>query len=291
MADTVNMYYEAPTYLTKLMTFLFIGAFLMIIIEPEKIEMFTYVTTTCLSGLGVVFLIKNIWTVAHGRGPMFHDIKKFDLAHVGEYTGNVAYAFELSSVFLSLRLTAAKNVQYSTLSSGMLIFIGIMYYVSAASYLFVFHSHELFNTNAFSLYKHENYFFRNLFYFYMPNNIYTYVMNAIFATEIVETLPAVTASLLDKDGQICRKRLVALRIIVWFVMVFSSLFAHNVVRILNISGSIFTPICSYFGPLIIFYTFCSAFHHDVSTQRKLHDTVFFIFGAVVAFWGVVNAFG
>lgn len=107
----------------------------------------------------------------------------------------------------------------------------------------------LHNQSAFSLYKHEGGVFRNAFYLYMPNNLYTYVMNSIFSTEIVETLPFVKKRVENEDGQISRPKLVGVRMIVWLFSVLLSLTTRDIITVLNISGSLFTPIVSYFGPV------------------------------------------
>lgn len=137
----------------------------------------------------------------------------------------------------------------------MLVLIGVIYYFSAASYLFVGAIQEAFPAgllkqhSAFGLYKHEGGVFKNAFYLYMPNNLYTYVMNSIFSTEIIETLPFLKARIENEHGHISRPRLVGLRIVVWLVSVLLSLATRDIVTVLNISGSLFTPVVSYFGPV------------------------------------------
>ena len=52
MADTIDYYYQVPTVYTKLLTFLVISIFLALIVEPEGIEVYTYITCACLTCLG-----------------------------------------------------------------------------------------------------------------------------------------------------------------------------------------------------------------------------------------------
>lgn len=85
---------------------------------------------------------------------------------------------------------------------------------------------------------------------YFPNNIYTYVMNTIFATEILETLPFLSNFLDDEEGNVSRVKLVALRIASWLIAVAISLCTKDVIDVLNVSGSLFTPIVSYFAPVL-----------------------------------------
>jgi hypothetical protein len=99
------------------------------------------------------------------------------------------------------------------------------------------------------LYNHEGGLYKNAFYLYMPNNLYTYVMNAIFSTEIVETLPFIKSRIADAEGNVSRSKLVILRILVWLLSVLLSLTTKDIVTVLNISGSLFTPVVSFFGPV------------------------------------------
>jgi hypothetical protein len=189
-------------------------------------------------------------------------------------------------------------VKYDVLTAVMLAFIGVLYFASSASYLFVlssltqvFPAHDLYHSNSFNLYKHEDWLFRNIYYLYLPNNIYTYVMNAIFSTEIIETLPYFRNHIRDPaTGDTSRAKIVLLRIAVWLLMVLFSLTTKDVVNILNISGSLFTPIVSYFGPLYIFYSYAHSFGVKTSLARKIHDCFFVAVSLCVSLWGVLNAF-
>jgi hypothetical protein len=192
-------------------------------------------------------------------------------------------------------------VKYSWLTIGMLFFIGMLYFASATSYLMVDAVQQAFPAeslkhNSFNLYKNDSsWLFRNIFFLYFPNNLYTYVMNSIFATEIIETLPFLKQLITNEVGSVKRTRLVALRISVWFAAILISLGMKDVVHVLNLSGSLFTPIVSYFGPvdpseqMIIFYSYCSAFHCPISRMRKVHDFFFIVISLTVAFWGIKNS--
>ena len=200
-----------------------------------------------------------------------------------------------------MRLTAARSVKYSWLTIGMLFFIGLLYFASAASYLMVVRAQQAhpissLKHNSFNLHRNDSsWLIRNLFFLYFPNNLYTYVMNSIFATEIIETLPILKQLISNEVGLVQRGRLIALRIAVWFAAVLISLGMKDVVHVLNLSGSLFTPIVSYFGPvtspqqMIIFYSYCSAFHCPISRLRKVHDLFFIIISLIVAFWGIKNS--
>ena len=74
-------------------------------------------------------------------------------------------------------------------------------------------------------------------------------MNSIFATEILETLPTFRKFIEDEDGNPRRSRLILLRILSWTIAVGVALSTKDVINVLNVSGSLFTPIVSYFGPV------------------------------------------
>ena len=168
-----------------------------------------------------------------------------------------------------VRLTASIRVKYNLLTSWMLFFIGLLYFVSAASYLFVFPKKEL-DQSSFNLYKHQGFFFRNSFLIYLPNNVYTYVMNAIFSTEIIETLPFFRSRIAETgSANVSRKKIVGLRIGVWLLCVLCSMTTKNVVAVLNVSGSAFTPIVSYFGPVASGYRSCAS---TTSTATRVDTT-------------------
>ena len=113
----------------------------------------------------------------------------------------------------------------------------------------VFPDIELFNKSSFSLYSDEGWFFKNCLYLYIPNNVYTYVMNSMFSAEIVETLPMIKSMLLDTQGNVSKSKLIMLRIGLWGSCILISFTTKDIVTILNISGSLLTPVVSYFGPV------------------------------------------
>lgn len=84
---------------------------------------------------------------------------------------------------------------------------------------------------------------------YLPNNIYTYVMNTIFSAEIIETLPFIRNRIINAEGQIQRSKIILLRIVIWLITILIAFTTKDVINVLNVSGSLFTPIVSYFGPV------------------------------------------
>lgn len=49
----------------------------------------------------MAYIVKNMTIYFDNRGIPFKDIPKFKIKDLGEFTGNVAYAFEISSSYLS----------------------------------------------------------------------------------------------------------------------------------------------------------------------------------------------
>lgn len=72
-----------------------------------------------------------------GQGPAIDRIVLVNTSNTGTFCGNMAYAYELAAAYLSLRLIAAKHVNYDRVTVYMLVFIGVNYYLCAASYLLV----------------------------------------------------------------------------------------------------------------------------------------------------------
>lgn len=108
-ASAVESNYGVDQVHTKIFTFFVIAVFLILIIEPEGIEVYTYITMVflvvlgTLLSLGFAYVIKNLTIYFENRGVPFRDIPKFKIKDLGEFTGNVAYAFEIASCYLSCR--------------------------------------------------------------------------------------------------------------------------------------------------------------------------------------------
>lgn len=91
---------------------------------------------------------------------------------------------------------------------------------------------------------------RYLVYLYMINSICTYTGNVIFSSEMVETIPGVKKAIQGDDGVIHRGKIIMFRLAIWGISIFLSCFSENILGVLNLAGSFFTPIVSYFGPVV-----------------------------------------
>lgn len=104
--------------------------------------------------------------------------------------------------------------------------------------------------SSFELYGKRSWVFELFTYLFLLNNVYTYTTNALFTSEIFESVPWVRALITRRDGVLCRRKIIYLRLLAWLLMVLFSLFTHDVIGVLNVSGSLFSPIVSYFGPVL-----------------------------------------
>ena len=272
----------------KLILFAIITLVLIVIVEPEKIQYINLYMTALLIFLAYLLLGKNVYKWATNQGPSRSNINMMNIKYTGVYAGNIAYAFEVASNYLSLRLTASNEVTYSNLTMWMMIFVGLNYYICAGSYLIAYPGSDI-TENGFDMQRNDGTFWRNLIYAFMINTLYTFTFNTIFTGEIIESVPAIHGLIIGSKGVIDRLKLTLFRITIWLIAVIVSIYANNIVSILNISGSVFTPIISYFGPLYLFYAYKSQKNSPISIWRKIHDVIYVILAIAVSVWGILNA--
>lgn len=80
-------------------------------------------------------------------------------------------------------------------------------------------------------------------------NIFTFTSNTIFTSEVFEEIPMIKFKLTDVHGNFIRKKLFTFRALIWLIVVSIAFSTENVTRVLDFSGSIFTPIISYYSPV------------------------------------------
>ena len=80
-------------------------------------------------------------------------------------------------------------------------------------------------------------------------NVFTFTANTIFTSEVFEDIPAIKFKLTDVHGNFLRRKLFVFRSVIWTIVVCVTLSTENVTRVLDFSGSIFTPIISYYSPV------------------------------------------
>lgn len=101
LADAVEHNYGISGLYSKLAIFIIISILLTVIIEPERVDGLALLSVILLGGLGFLYTFKNLHTIYMGKGIPFDQVPKVDTEYTGQFTGNVAYAFELSAVYLS----------------------------------------------------------------------------------------------------------------------------------------------------------------------------------------------
>jgi Transmembrane amino acid transporter protein len=273
----------------KLIIFVIIALIFLVLVEPEKIQYINVYMTALLVSLAYLILGKNIYRWVTGQGPGLANIKMIDLKYTGVYAGNIAYGFEVASNYLSLRLTASNEVKYGRLTTWLMIFVGLNFYLCAAGHMVAYNGNQI-TENSFEMQKSEGVFWKNLIYPFMINTLYTFTFNTIFTGEIIESIPALHSLMVNHKGTFDRTKLTVFRILIWAIAVFISVYATDIVYILNFSGSVFTPIISYFGPLFLLYSYASQKGKHISVGRKIHDVLYVLIAIGISGWGIYNAF-
>ena len=289
VSNTLEHHLGIEQWISKLSMFIICSMIFFVIIEPEKIKFINMYMTALLFALTWFILARNLISWAQGEGPALSSIKLFDWKHVGVWGGNLAYAFEVASNFLSLRLTSSNEVSYENLTMWMMTFVGLNYYGCAAAHIVANPTSEI-TENSFQMMAKHGPIWRTLIYLFMINTLYTFTFNTIFTSEIIENIPFINKSISGSSGVISRPKIVGLRIFLWGVGVGLSFAATNIIKILNLSGSIFSPVISYFGPLVLSYAYFRQKGTVVSWPKRIHDWLYVKFAITISIWGIVNAF-
>lgn len=287
VSDTMDHHLGIAPWISKLTMFFACSFVFFLIIEPEKIKFVNMYMTGLLFALTWFIFVRNIVSWIQGHGPRFSDIKMFEWRNVGVYGGNLAYAFEVASNFLSLRLTSSNEVNYESMTMWMMSFVGLNYYGCAVTHIFGNPAEEI-THNSFQMMAKHGKVWRLLIYLFMVNTLYTFTFNTIFTSEIVENIPCIK-NIISSNGAISRPRIAGLRIFIWGIGVGLSLFATDIIRILNVSGSVFSPIISYFGPLILMYAYYKQKNITIPCWQRVHNFFYLKFAFTISIWGIVNA--
>lgn len=276
-------------WVIKILIFLVIASVFIYLVEPEKIQYVNVYMTMLLMALAYVIFGRNVYRGLNGMGPKFSEIPLWKMDKTGVYAGNVAYAFEVASNYLSLRLTSASDVPYGGLTKWVLGFVGGNFYLCAVGNILAWKPWEV-TENAFEMQSTQGGFWTSLVYIFMINTLYTFTFNTIFTSEIVESIPPIQRALTPPNATSPdRTRLILFRIALWLLAIIGALFSKNIIYILELSGSIFTPIVSYFGPMILFYTYESNKRRPLPTHQKVHDVIYTLVAMAISFWGILNA--
>ena len=217
--------------------------------------------------------------------------------NLGSFAGNLAYAFELSSQFMSVRLTAKKTINFQYLCFFGLIGIGFLYYFNALTFQMAFPRSELEANDAFTLYSKREWVYSHLIYLFIPLSFYYFVMNSIMSAEIIETLQKVKSFVEPTPGTISRTRIVLLRYIIWGIAIGITMFTEDIVTVLNIVGSVFSPMISSIIPVdslnqqvFLYYSYMHRQPDSVGTGRKIFDALYVTVTLCIAYLGIRNLF-
>lgn len=286
---TQSLSYVLSRFECTFVIWFIISLLLIIIVEPEKLKNFTTVTTVLVVFVALTFTFLNFQRFFSGNSNVkLSALPLVDYSNTFGLTGNLIYAFELCSCYLSLRYTSSEMVDYSKLTGRMMAFITLVYYLVACSFTLAFTGDEM-HENAFRIY--DKGWLKYASFAYIINTVYNFIVNSIFACEAFETNGWVRTRLVDSNNRVKRKNIVMLRLAMWTITVITSLVCGTTVTgFLNFSGSVFSPLVGFIGPLVYFYTYKANRGERVLPGRKLHDLIYMAICLVIAVMGIRNAF-
>ena len=193
-------------------------------------------------------MFKNIAIYRRAETPTFPTTSVWESQNLGSFAGNMAFAFELSAQFLAVRLTAQRGINMQGLCYFGMLGVGLLYYINALTFQMAFPRSELEQHDTFALYRNEGWLYSHLIYLFIPLSFYYFVMNSIMSAETIETVSFIK-KLIQAEGQVSRTKLVGLRCLIWAFPVSVTLITENIVSILNVGGSVFSPFVSSFIPV------------------------------------------
>ena len=285
---TQSFHYILNKFECTLLVWIVICFLLVVIVEPEKLKNFTTVTTALVIAVCACFTAFNYMKFFSGRSEVaLSDIPLFNFANTFGLTGNLIYAFELCSCYLSLRLTAKESVNYGSLTIMMMLLITTVYYTVGVSFSLAFKNENM-HENAFR--NFDTGILKYASITFTVNTVYNFITNAIFACEAFETNGWVHLRLVDSQDRLKRKNIIMLRILVWTSIAgFSLVCGDQVTKLLNFSGSVFSPMVGFIGPLIYLYTYKINRGQTILPLKKLHDSIYLIVCLTISFMGVRHA--
>lgn len=285
---TQSFHYVMNKFECTFVVWVIISLLLVVIVEPEKLKNFTTVTTALVIAVCASFTYLNYHKFLSGQSEVaLGDIPLFNFANTFGLTGNLIYAFELCSCYLSLRLTAQNSVNYGNLTIFMMLVITSVYYVVGISFSLAVKDENM-HENAFR--NFDTGILRYASLTFTINTVYNFITNTIFACEAFETNGWVHLRLVDTQNRLKRKNIIVMRILMWSLVAGFSLFCGDkVTKLLNFSGSVFSPMVGFIGPLIYHYTYRSNRGETVLPIKKLHDTVYLVVCLTIAVMGVRQA--
>ena len=83
----------------------------------------------------------------------------------------------------------------------------------------------------------------------MPIATYYFIFNTIIMSEILDNIPYISRKIANDLGKVDRKKMVMFRCLIMFVMVLIALSTDNVIAVLDIAGTVFSPLGSFLIPV------------------------------------------
>jgi len=155
--------------------------------------------------------------------------------------------------------------------------------------------------STFSLFERDFWIFRHSFLVYALAQIYLFLSNTMYVTELIETFPCIRSIIQNQlpSGEVAtsRAKLVLLRCLLWTTTCLLSLMSNQVLKVLDFGGNVCSPLISVILPVpaanqvSLYYAYLLRFRYSKrpSFGRKILDTIVFIIGVVVLVWGTRSA--
>ena len=133
----------------------------------------------------------------------------------------------------------------------------------------------------------------------MLTTIFTFLSNTIFSSEIIADIPSLKDSILNEHRRDYRARLIALRMIIWIFCVLFAISTDKFNLILQFAGSIFTPFCSFFIPIILYYQYQKFEENEQIGKIKLEsprmlfgvNVKYIVDGAYIGMCSIITWYG
>lgn len=274
--DVFNDYFGWKALSTKLFIYVLVGVLLILIVEPEKTESFANVTFYITIGISsrhlmsvVLFSYKCIERIVRGtEAPKWEQVPKWNMDGFQDYFGNVAYAFEVSSVYLSCSFCSSSATHFGEVHQIQTpdcrdVRVHRRAHLCHLQPLLIrrpgspqaFSKDELGRRQTtFSLFENEIWLYRHSFLVYALAQIYLFLSNTMYVTELIETLDWVSKfvqkTLPSGEMVTSRPKLVTFRCTLWTTTVVLSLLSDQILKVLNFGGNVCSPLISVILPVL-----------------------------------------
>lgn len=95
------------------------------------------------------------------------------------------------------------------------------------------------------------------------------MMNTLIMSDIIDNMPPILKLISDGRGEVNRYSLIMLRIVIVLICMVIAICSNSVVAVLDIAGSIFSPIGSFIVPVSCCHARYSCAGHIVSRKASV----------------------